>query len=232
MSRKRIEQAQKALFVRRGEKAHQSLRFIVENSDAVGRRMSCRSQDGERKQILRRNGVRVRFRDVTTSALITRVRVFGNELGESLVEPARDAVGVKAMQNEMHDLVSERIVAESVGRISLNEETARGMNSASPRLQFSERLKFSPLFRVLENVNVRFDIGGRLLASQFFRDDAIMKFGLNRNRCGDITVTEMVNEMLGLGVLPLLRMNRQRLFAERVRITLTQLRKFNFPERA
>jgi hypothetical protein len=34
--------------------------------------------------------------------------------------------------------------------------------------------------------------------------------------------------MLGLGVFPLVRVNRERFFAERIRIALAQLRKLNF----
>ena len=76
----------------------------------------------------------MRFADVTASALVTRGRAFGNELGEAFVQPARNSVGVKAMQDEMDDFVPEKIVAEFVGGISLDEEAAGRMNSAGPRL--------------------------------------------------------------------------------------------------
>ena len=76
----------------------------------------------------------MRLRYVAASALITCVRVFGNELDKAFVAPARDAVGMKPIQNEMHALAPERIVSKSVGWISLNEEAAGGMNSAVPGL--------------------------------------------------------------------------------------------------
>src|SRR5207253_9790414 len=128
---------------------------------------------------------------------------------------------LKAMKNEMNDLVAEKIIAEFIFRISLNEQTAGGVNSTCPRFQFAEGLKLLPFFRPLKNVNVRFDVAGRLFALQFFCDDTIMKLRFHRNGRGHVTVNEMVNKMFGLGVFPLLRMNRERFFAERIRIALT-----------
>src|ERR1700731_475538 len=128
----------------------------------------------------------------------------------------------------MNDLVSQKIVAEFICRISLNKETAGRVNSTTPRLKFAEGLKLLPFFRPLENINVRFDIAGWLFALQLFRDDTIVKFRFDRNRRGHVTVNEMINEMLGLGVFPLFRMNRKRFLAERIRIALTQLRELNF----
>src|SRR5262249_52254343 len=125
------------------------------------------------------------------------------------------------MQDEVDDLVSERIVTESVGRISLNEKTAGGMNAASPRLQFSKSLKFAPILRSLENVDVGLDVARRLRALQFFCNHPIMKFGLNRNWRGDVTMNEMINEMLGLGVFPLFGLNRESFFGEWIRVALT-----------
>src|SRR2546430_5296698 len=79
------------------------------------------------------------FTDVTARPFVTRVRIFGNELGEALIQPTRNAIGVKTMQDEMNDLVPEEIVAELVSRIPLNEETAGGMNTAAPFLQVADR---------------------------------------------------------------------------------------------
>src|SRR6202011_5219084 len=174
-----------------------------------------------------RDRVRVGPGHKTASAFVTRVRIFRNELGEAFVQPTGDAIVVKAMQNEMNDLVSQKIVAEFICRILLNKETAGRMNSTTPGLEFAESLKLLPFFRALKNVNVRFDVAGGLLALQLFRDNAIVKFRFNRNGRGHVTVNEMINEMLGLGVFPLLRVNRERFLADRIRIALTQVRKFN-----
>ena len=96
--------------------------------------MSCGGEDIEGNQVLRWNCFRVRLGRETASALITGVRVFGNELGKAFIQPTRNAIGVKAMQDEMNDLVSQKIVAELIRRISLNKETASRMNSTTPRL--------------------------------------------------------------------------------------------------
>jgi len=96
------------------------------------------------------------------------------------------------------------------------------------RLQFAEGLKLLPFFRALKNVNVRFDVAGRLIPFQLFGDNAIMKLRFHGNRRGDVTVDEMINEMVGLGVLPLFGMNGECFLPERIRIALAQLRKFDF----
>src|SRR5436853_7710008 len=101
----------------------------------------------------------MRFADVSAGPFIAGVRVFGNELRETFIEPARDRVGVKPVQHEMDDFVAEQIVAEFVGGISLDEKTAPGMNSAGPLFQVAVGLKLLPIFGALENINVRFDIG-------------------------------------------------------------------------
>ena len=67
---------------------------------------------------------------------------------------------------------------------------------------------------------MRLDVGRELFALQFLRDNAIVKLRFDRDGRGDITVNEVINEMLGLGVLPLLRMDRECFFAERVWIAL------------
>src|SRR2546430_3131879 len=121
----------------------------------------------------------MRLGDVTARAFVTRLRIFRNILGESFIEPARDAVGVKAVQDKVNNFVTEKIVAEFVSRIPLNKETAGGMNSPRPFFKVSEGLKLLPVFRLLKNVNVRFDVAGRLLALQFLREHAIMKLGFD-----------------------------------------------------
>lgn len=115
MPGERIEQADEARLVRSGEKTHQAFGFIVKNVDTFRRRMGRGRENGEWDQVLRRDRIRVRLRDVAAGALVARVRVFGNELGEAFVEPARNAVGVETVKNEMHYFVTERIVAEAVG---------------------------------------------------------------------------------------------------------------------
>src|ERR1700737_1084537 len=118
--------------------------------------------------------------------------------------------------------MSERVVRALVGWVSLDEETSQRMNSAGPRFEFAEQLQLQPLFRGLENVNGRLDIAGRLLALQFFRDDAIIEFCFDRHARRNITVHEMIDEMLGLAVFPLFGMNGECLFSERIEIALTQ----------
>ena len=44
-------------------------------------------------------------------------------------------------------------------------------------------------------------------------------------------MNEVIDEMFGLSVFPLLRVNGERFLAERIRITLAQLRESNFRER-
>ena len=58
-----------------------------------------------------------------------------------------------------------------------------------------------------------------------------MKFRFHRNRCGDVAVDEMINEMFGLAVFPLLRVDGERFFAERIGIALAQRGKLNFLQR-
>src|SRR5438874_619089 len=128
---------------------------------------------------------------------------FGNELGQAFVQPKRDGVGIKAMHDEMHDFVAEKIVTEFVTRIALDEQTSHRMNPAAPRFQLAERLKLLPFLGSLENIDMRLDVSRRLLAFQFLCDHAIMKLRLYRHGRGDITVHKMVNEMLGLAVFPL-----------------------------
>src|SRR6202035_743451 len=116
--------------------------------------------------------------------------------------------------------MSERVVRELVGWVALDEETSQRMNSAGPRFEIAEHLKLQPVFRALENVNVRLDIAGRLLALQFFRDDAISEFRFHRDARRNITMHEMIDEMLGLAVFPLFGMNGERLLSERIEIAL------------
>src|ERR1700730_3766660 len=120
------------------------------------------------------------------------------------------------MQDQMHDFVTERVVAEFVGRIPLNEKTASGMNAARPFFQASESLKLLPFLWPLENIDVRFDVGRQLLPLQLFCDDAIMEFCFNGNGRSYVAVDEMVDEMFGLGMFPLVGTNREGFLAERV----------------
>src|ERR1700693_412640 len=148
------------------------------------------------------------------------MRIFGNELRKSFIEPAGNPVRVEPMENEVDNFVAERVVAKFVCRIALNEEAAGRVNTPGPLFQMPEHLKLLPFFGTLENVNVRFDVSGELLAFQFLGNHAVMELGFDGNRCGDVAVNEVVDEMLGLSVLPLLRMNGERFFTEWVRIPL------------
>src|SRR6266496_6282348 len=101
------------------------------------------------------------------------------------------------------------------------------MNSTGPLLQFAQALKLLPILRTLENVNVRFDIGERLVALQFLRHHAIVKLCFHGDWRREKTMSEMINVMLGLAVFPLRWINAEGFFPERVRIALAQLGKFN-----
>ena len=96
------------------------------------------------------------------------------------------------------------------------------------RLEFAQTLKLLPILRTFENINVRFDIGQWLVALQLFRHDTIVKLRFDRDRRRHISMSEMINEMLGLAMFPLRRINAEGFFPERIRIALAQLREFNF----
>ena len=136
------------------------------------------------------------------------------------------------MDDQVHDLVPEQVAGKFVFWVALNEEASLRLNSAGPGFQFAEGLKLLPLFRTFENINVRFDVGrrGDLVALQLFGYSAVMKLRLDRNRRGNVAVNEMVNEMLGLTVLPLLRMDCEGLRPEGVRIALAEPLEFDFWE--
>ena len=48
----------------------------------------------------------MRFADVAPGALVTGVRIFGSELGEAFVQPARNSRGIESVHDEVHDLVT------------------------------------------------------------------------------------------------------------------------------
>ena len=85
------------------------------------------------------------------------------------------------MKDEVHDLVTKDVPGKFLFRIAENEQAALGMNSTGPFLQFAQTLKLLPILRALENVNVRFDIGQRLVALQFLCHYAIMKLCFHRD---------------------------------------------------
>ena len=87
------------------------------------------------------------------------------------------------------------------------------MNSSGPRLELTDRLELMPVLWLFKDVNVTFRAGINLVALEFFYDDAVVKFRFDRDRGCGICVSEMVDEMIGLAVFPLFRMNRQRFFA-------------------
>src|SRR5207253_4708875 len=72
------------------------------------------------------------------------------------------------------------------------------MNLASPLFELTKHLKLLPILRLLENVNVRFGVGGGLIALQFPGHHAVVKLRFDRNGRGDVSVNEMIDEMLGL----------------------------------
>src|SRR4051812_17986532 len=159
---------------------------------------------------------------------ITGPRAFRDKLGKSFVKPARDSIRVIPMQNHVRDFVPEDVAARLKTRVALNEKAALRLNASRPGLELSGVLKLAPVFRLLKNVDVRFCVARGLVALKFLRHDAIMEFGLNRNGRRHQRVGKMINEMVGLGVFPLLRTNGEGLLPERTRIALAQAREFNF----
>lgn len=76
-----------------------------------------------------------------------------------------------------------------------------------------------PVCRFLENGDVRFaGSGGHRFPPQLSRDNAVVEFSLHRNRCNHVTV----HEVLGLAMLPTLRVNGERAGAQRIPIELTE----------
>src|ERR1700676_4109872 len=122
MAAERIQEREEARFVGQGKEAHETLRFFVKNFDPIGGRMGHGHQSGERNKILRSDRLRVRFGHVTAGTLVTGVGPLGNILRKSLIQPTRNAVWIKSMQNEMDDFVSEAVVGKFVGRIAYDEE--------------------------------------------------------------------------------------------------------------
>src|ERR1700719_4461382 len=181
MSCQGVQQFQKTGFVGGVEKPHETFGFVVKRVHLLRRRMSHGDQSRQRNQVAGCDRIGVRLADVAARPLITGVRVFGNKLSESFIKPAGDSVRVKTMENKVDNLVTERVVGKFVCRIALNEEAAGGVNTAGPLFEMSEHLKLLPFFGTLENINVRFDIGGELIAFQFFCDDAVMELGLDGN---------------------------------------------------
>ena len=121
----------------------------------IGRRLRHRDKRGERNQIMGRDRLRVRFGIVTASALVTGVCAFGNILRESFIQPTRNAIRVKSVEDEMSDFVPKSIAAEFVRRIAQDKEASLRMNPARPLFQTADRLKLLPIGRALENINVR-----------------------------------------------------------------------------
>src|SRR4029450_6578725 len=77
--------------------------------------------------------------------------------------------------------------------------------------------------RLLENVDVRFSGGaGHRREVEFLGNNAVVKLGLHRNGCCDIAVDEVIDEMVGLGVFPVLWMNGERSGTEWIPISLAE----------
>src|SRR2546423_4087111 len=115
--------------------------------------------------------------------------------------------------------------------MAVEKRAPRRWDPAGPRLEVSCALELLPVRARLKNVDVRFCIARRLLALELLRHHAIMEFRLHRYRRGHHGVGKMINEMLGLGVFPLVGMNGQRLLPQRTWISLAQPREFHFRER-
>src|ERR1700730_1932336 len=124
MAAEHIQEREEACFVGQDKEANETLRFVVKSFDTIGGRMGHGHQSGERNKIWRGDRLRVRFGHVTAGTLVTGVGPLGNILRKSLIQPTRNAVWVKSMQNEMDDLVSEAVVGEFVGRIAHDKQAS------------------------------------------------------------------------------------------------------------
>src|SRR3954451_10831224 len=151
--------------------------------------------------------------NVAPRALVTGLGVLGNVLSKPFVNPARDRIGIEAMQNQMRHLMPQRVVTKLVGRVPLNEQTAGRVNSAGPLFQLAGGLELLPLVWILKNVNMTLWAGGRLLSLQFPGDYAIIKLRFDRDRSRDIGVREMIDEVVAFAVFPLFGLNRESFFA-------------------
>src|SRR5437870_962307 len=109
-----VEQVEKARFVGRCQKTNEALRFIIKYVDSVRRWIGEGEQHGQGNQFLRRDRFRMRFADVTTSALITGVRISRDIFGEAFVQPARNTAGIKAMHHKMRNFMAEKVAAKFV----------------------------------------------------------------------------------------------------------------------
>src|SRR6202171_121736 len=227
MPPERIEKHEKTRLVARDKEAHQPFRFVVERLHSIRRRIRHRHQLRQRNQFLFVDRLRMRLRIVIARALITGPRTFRNILRKPFVQPARDSIRVVTMNNEMRNFVSENVAAEFVGWIAQNEEAPSRLNPAGPRLELSGALKLLPVSRPLENINVRFRVAGELLALKLLHHHPVCVIRIHRERRHDKAVDEMIDEMLGLAVLPLFRIDRERLLAERSGIALAQAREFH-----
>ena len=110
----------------------------------------------------------------------------------------------------MSYFVPKSVAAEFVRSIAQDKKASLRMNAARPLFQMADRLKLLPIGRTLEHINVRLRVARRLLALKLLRYHTIVKLRFHRNRRDDVTVNEMVNEMLGLAVFPLFRMESER----------------------
>src|SRR5947209_7684407 len=160
------------------------------------------------------------FRAITARPAKARMRCLRNVLGEAFVDPGRHAFGIKSMHDEVRDFVTERVVSKLEARIAQNEQASARMNSAGPFFETADLLELHPVFRRFENVDVRFRIARLLFAVECLCHDAVVKLRFNGDRRRDEAMTEVIDEMLAFRVLPLLRMNRERLLAEGVQVTL------------
>ena len=144
------------------------------------------------------------------------MRRFRNVFRETLIESKRNLASVKSIEHQVRDLVAETVIGEFIGRIADDEKAAIGLNSSGPWLELAFRLKFFPIGRLFENVDVRF-VGCQCVTFlELLRHHAKIKFCLYRDRRCHITVHEVVNEVLGLSVFPLIGMNGEGFFAERI----------------
>ena len=84
-------------------------------------------------------------------------------------------------------------------------------------------LKHFPIFRLLEDIDVRFPGGAwHRLKAKLLSDHAVIEFGLHRDRSGHITMNEVIDEMVRLAVFPILCANRERARPKWIPILLSE----------
>lgn len=134
------------------------------------------------------------------------------------------------MQEQMSDLVTERVPGELIGRVAEQEKTSTRGNATGPGFQLTGLLEFLPILRTIEEIEVRLMLGRGGVLLQFGDDDAEVELRLDRRAAGDKTPNIVIDEVIALGVSPIVRMEGERDCAQRVLVGLAELGERNLLE--